>query len=230
MSAKGDWAIEGPGWTANRRTLNFAFLGEMTPWTGSPAWGASSTEMRATNGSQSSVAGLDLYLDRPGGKVRDGVMEAIRDAIRSGRLVPGVQLPSSRVLAADLGVARNTVARAYAELIAEGWLTSHHGSGTLVAQRAEVVRSSPHPPSDGRSASWTTTYDQDIRTCRRFHGRSGVVRSSERSTPHRSRRLATPIQMGGRSFAAPLPNILLVFGGFGPDRATSSSAAAPPKD
>jgi len=103
--------------------------------------------MHATTGSQSSVAGLDLYLDRPGGRVRDGVMEAIRDAIRSGRLVPGVQLPSSRALAADLGVARNTVARAYAELIAEGWLTSQHGSGTLVAQRAEVVRSVASPPN-----------------------------------------------------------------------------------
>jgi GntR family transcriptional regulator/MocR family aminotransferase len=101
--------------------------------------------MRATLRSQSSVAGLDLYLDRPGGRVRDGVMEAIRDAIRSGRLVPGIQLPSSRALAADLGVARNTVARAYAELIAEGWLTSHHGSGTLVAQRADVVRSVASP-------------------------------------------------------------------------------------
>ena len=103
--------------------------------------------MHATTGSQSSVAGLDLYLDRPGGKVRDGVMEAIRDGIRSGRLVPGIQLPSSRALAADLGVARNTVARAYAELIAEGWLTSQHGSGTLVAQRAaEAVRSVASPP------------------------------------------------------------------------------------
>ena len=104
--------------------------------------------MRATTGSQSSVAGLDLYLDRPGGRVRDGVMEAIRDAIRSGRLAPGVQLPSSRALAADLSVARNTVARAYAELIAEGWLTSQHGSGTLVAQRAaQVVRSVASPPN-----------------------------------------------------------------------------------
>src|SRR5262245_32447052 len=74
-------------------------------------------------------------------------MDAIRDAIRSGRLEPGIQLPSSRALAADLGVARNTVARAYAELIAEGWLTSQHGSGTLVAQRAaEVVRSVASPP------------------------------------------------------------------------------------
>jgi GntR family transcriptional regulator/MocR family aminotransferase len=74
-------------------------------------------------------------------------MDAVREAIRSGRLAPGTRLPSSRALAVDLGVARNTVARAYAELIAEGWLTSHHGSGTLVSQRAaEVVRSVATPP------------------------------------------------------------------------------------
>ncbi|WP_083067342.1 PLP-dependent aminotransferase family protein [Mycobacterium arosiense] len=76
-------------------------------------------------------------------------MEAIRVAIRSGRLVPGIQLPLSRALAADLGVARNTVARAYAELIAEGLLTSQQGSGTLVAQRAEVVRPGASPPQRG---------------------------------------------------------------------------------
>jgi len=93
-------------------------------------------------GSRCAVAGLDLHLDRPGGRVRDSVMDAIRGAIRSGRLAPGTRLPSSRTLAADLGVARNTVARAYAELIAEGWLSSQHGSATLVAQRAaEIVRS-----------------------------------------------------------------------------------------
>ena len=103
--------------------------------------------MHVTTGPQSSVAGLDLHLDRPGGRVRDSVMDAIRDAIRSGRLVPGTRLPSSRALAADLGIARNTVARAYAELIAEGWLTSQHGSSTLVSQRAaEVLRSVAAPP------------------------------------------------------------------------------------
>ncbi|MFS0898542.1 PLP-dependent aminotransferase family protein [Mycolicibacterium litorale] len=69
-------------------------------------------------------------------------MEALRDAIRSGRLLPGTRLPSSRTLAADLGVARNTVARAYSELVAEGWLTSQHGSRTTVSQRAADVRRS----------------------------------------------------------------------------------------
>jgi GntR family transcriptional regulator / MocR family aminotransferase len=108
-----------------------------------------STDVRSATGLPSPVAGLDLHLDRPGGRVRDSVMDAVRDAIRSGRLVSGTRLPSSRALAADLGVARNTVARAYAELIAEGWLTSQLGSGTLVSPRAEqVVRSVASPPGE----------------------------------------------------------------------------------
>jgi GntR family transcriptional regulator/MocR family aminotransferase len=106
------------------------------------------------------VAGLDLHLDRPNGRVRDSLMEALRQAIRSGRLAPGTRLPSSRTLAADLGVARNTVARAYSGLVAEGWLTSQHGSGTAVSQRVAGARrfqsthrkrpSPPHPEHDLR--------------------------------------------------------------------------------
>ena len=61
---------------------------------------------------------------------------ALRDAARTGRLAPGTRLPSSRALAADLGLARNTVAEAYAQLVAEGWLTARRGSGTAVADRA----------------------------------------------------------------------------------------------
>ncbi|MGK5533176.1 PLP-dependent aminotransferase family protein [Streptomyces sp. URMC 129] len=81
--------------------------------------------------------GLDLHLDlgRAGG-VRAGLMRALREAIRGGRLAPGARLPPSRSLAADLGIARNTVADAYAELIAEGWLVARQGSGTRVAPRA----------------------------------------------------------------------------------------------
>lgn len=77
-------------------------------------------------------------------------MDAFREAIRSGRLAPGTRLPSSRVLATDLGLGRNTVVRVYSELINEGWLTGVHGSGTEVAQRAaEPVgeRERPRPPA-----------------------------------------------------------------------------------
>ncbi|MFJ8312626.1 MULTISPECIES: PLP-dependent aminotransferase family protein [unclassified Streptomyces] len=84
--------------------------------------------------------GVDLHIDVGGVGLRSGLMDALREAVRSGRLAPGTRLPSSRTLAADLGIARNTVADAYAELVAEGWLTARQGSGTKVAQRAVARR------------------------------------------------------------------------------------------
>jgi GntR family transcriptional regulator / MocR family aminotransferase len=77
--------------------------------------------------------GLDLHLDVSGSRVRLRLEAALRDSIRSGRLAEGARLPSSRALAADLGIARNTVAEVYTQLTAEGWLTARSGSGTLVA-------------------------------------------------------------------------------------------------
>jgi GntR family transcriptional regulator/MocR family aminotransferase len=81
-------------------------------------------------------------------------MNALREAVRAGRLAPGTRLPSSRSLAADLGVARNTVADSYAELIAEGWLVAERGSGTRVAKRAAPRRAAaPRTPSPPRGAA-----------------------------------------------------------------------------
>jgi GntR family transcriptional regulator/MocR family aminotransferase len=80
----------------------------------------------------------DLHLDlrqaiTPGARgVRDLLLSALRDAVRTGRLAPGTMLPPSRSLATDLGLARNTVAEAYAELVAEGFLASRQGAGTWV--------------------------------------------------------------------------------------------------
>ncbi|GAA4387079.1 PLP-dependent aminotransferase family protein [Actinomadura verrucosospora] len=81
--------------------------------------------------------GADLHLDLPGGGRRAALTRALRAAVRSGRLAPGTRLPPYRSLAADLGLARNTVADAYAELVAEGWLTARQGSGTKVALGAQ---------------------------------------------------------------------------------------------
>jgi GntR family transcriptional regulator/MocR family aminotransferase len=89
--------------------------------------------------------GTDLHLELNGPGLRAGLTDALREAMRTGRLVPGTRLPSSRSLAADLGIARNTVADAYAELAAEGWLTAQQGSGTRVAGRAEPRRAAPRP-------------------------------------------------------------------------------------
>ncbi|MEU1601511.1 PLP-dependent aminotransferase family protein [Streptomyces sp. NPDC005708] len=92
--------------------------------------------------------GIDLHLDLGSGRgVRTRLEQALRQAVRDGRLPPGAQLPSSRVLAQDLGVARNTVADAYDQLVAEGWLTARQGSGTRVAREtfAEPSHSMPAP-------------------------------------------------------------------------------------
>ncbi|WP_329049763.1 PLP-dependent aminotransferase family protein [Streptomyces violaceus] len=88
---------------------------------------------------------LHLELSGPGGR-RTALSRALRAAVRDGRLAPGTRLPPYRSLAADLGVARNTVADAYAELVAEGWLTARQGSGTRVAERAEPLRPAARVP------------------------------------------------------------------------------------
>lgn len=87
--------------------------------------------------------GTDLHLELRGPGLREGLTNALRDAVRTGRLAPGTRLPPSRSLAADLGVSRNTVTDSYAELVAEGWLTAQQGSGTRVAARAEPRRAAP---------------------------------------------------------------------------------------
>ena len=81
------------------------------------------------------TSGIDLHLEPAGPGLRRGLTDALREAVRTGRLAPGTRLPSSRSLAADLGIARNTVADAYGDLVAEGWLTARQGSGTRVAPR-----------------------------------------------------------------------------------------------
>jgi GntR family transcriptional regulator / MocR family aminotransferase len=85
-------------------------------------------------------AGLDLHIELSGTRPRAALESALRDAVRSGRLAAGTSLPSSRALAADLGLARNTVADAYGQLVAEGWLAARHGSGTWVAEQAAQLQ------------------------------------------------------------------------------------------
>ena len=87
--------------------------------------------------------GADLHLDLGGRGVRAALEGALREAVQTGRLQPGTRLPSSRGLALDLGLARNTVADAYDQLVAEGWLTARRGSGTRVADRTPAAPQQP---------------------------------------------------------------------------------------
>jgi GntR family transcriptional regulator/MocR family aminotransferase len=107
-----------------------------------------------------SWANLDFHLDLSGpGGLRHRLTASLREAVRSARLPPGTRLPASRSLAADLGIARNTVADAYAELVAEGWLTARQGSGTVVAQRV-----APPPPVQRQAPGPELRFDLTVST------------------------------------------------------------------
>jgi len=94
------------------------------------------------------AAGLDLHLALGPARPGRGLEAALRDAVTSGRLAPGTRLPSTRALAADLGVARGTVAAVYAQLSAEGWLDSRVGAGTWVASPVATAPTAvPAPPA-----------------------------------------------------------------------------------
>jgi DNA-binding transcriptional regulator YhcF (GntR family) len=67
----------------------------------------------------------------------DAPYEQVRDQLRaqveSGELTPGTRLPTVRALAADLGLAANTVARAYRELESAGVVEKRRTAGTYVS-------------------------------------------------------------------------------------------------
>ena len=98
------------------------------------SWANSRPERDASGAEPTMGSGLDLHVELSGPRVRASLENALRQAVQSGRLAAGARLPPSRTLAADLGVARNTVADVYGQLVAEGWLTARQGSGTRVAE------------------------------------------------------------------------------------------------
>jgi GntR family transcriptional regulator/MocR family aminotransferase len=80
---------------------------------------------------------LPLAADRAGpAPLTIQIVGQLRTAMSDGRLAAGERLPSTRALAATLGVSRTVVTGAYAQLFAEGWIEGRHGSGTYVADGA----------------------------------------------------------------------------------------------
>ncbi|MFI9122886.1 PLP-dependent aminotransferase family protein [Streptomyces bikiniensis] len=96
------------------------------------------TPSGTTSGGAAGPAGQpawELLLPAVGAPARRrgrALQEALREAVRSGRLAAGTRLPSTRELAADLGVSRGLVTEAYEQLTAEGYLRGERGAGTWV--------------------------------------------------------------------------------------------------
>ncbi|BAL22371.1 PLP-dependent aminotransferase family protein [Azoarcus sp. KH32C] len=79
---------------------------------------------------------------------------ALRQAILARLIRPGTRLPPSRVLAAELDLGRNTVMKAYDQLMIEGYLEARVGSGTYVSESLPTVgtRTEPQPAAMQRGA------------------------------------------------------------------------------
>lgn len=107
---------------------------------------------------------MDLLLDldgAPGTTLRRRTEQALREAVRSGRLAPGTRLPATRTLAVQLGVSRGVVVDAYAQLAAEGYLLTRRGGGTTVAAGAEATAPERLPATVARPAVPMPSSDDD---------------------------------------------------------------------
>ncbi|PVZ65434.1 PLP-dependent aminotransferase family protein [Pelagibaculum spongiae] len=78
------------------------------------------------------VLGLDKRADMP---LHQQLYQGLRQKILNGYLTNAMRLPSSRVLAKELAISRNTVISAYQQLQAEGYLESRVGAGFFVARQ-----------------------------------------------------------------------------------------------
>jgi GntR family transcriptional regulator/MocR family aminotransferase len=94
------------------------------------------------------VGGPELLveLDRSGDlPLHEQIERSLREQIRSGRLSADARLPSTRGLAAELGVSRGVVTEAYGQLAAEGYLTTNQGAPVRVAKAVRAA--SERPPA-----------------------------------------------------------------------------------
>lgn len=99
--------------------------------------------------------GALLDLSEAGAK-HDRLTQALRAAVRSGRLPVGSALPPSRTLATDLGCSRWVVTQAYAQLVAEGYLDARVGSATRVRWTPDTA---PARPAADRPQPPPTRFD-----------------------------------------------------------------------
>ncbi len=107
--------------------------------------------MSKVSGSVPFVAAVDRSSRVP---LHRQLYDGLRGAILSGRLAAGTRLPSTRELAAGLGVSRNTVMGAFLPLLAEGYLEGRVGSGTYVAKSLPENLLRPASGYDKDSGVW----------------------------------------------------------------------------
>jgi GntR family transcriptional regulator/MocR family aminotransferase len=114
--------------------------------------------------------------------------DCLRGAILAGQLAPGARLQSSREIAKELGVSRNTVVNAFDQLLAEGYLEGQVGSGTYVSRAL---------PEDLLNAKRVAPRPASVKAARgsELSARGKIFADFARGVPRESER-ARPFQSG----------------------------------
>ncbi|WP_266157477.1 PLP-dependent aminotransferase family protein [Dyella silvatica] len=146
------------------------------------------------------VAGLETA---PGQPAYARIGERIRVAIVSGALAPNVRLPSSRTLAQDLGVARNTVDWALGQLVADGYIVRRRGAGSFVA--ACIPERDAQPPAPKRAV-----IPSQAEPARRLSQRAQALQSYPGHYQPASAKAFTPSLPPGELFPRKVWNRLLI--------------------
>jgi DNA-binding transcriptional regulator YhcF (GntR family) len=114
---------------------------------------------------------LNVRIEGTGGPPYAQLRDGIRRRIERGALLPGDRLPTVRACARDLGLAPNTVARAYRELEEDGWLVGRGRAGTFVADAI------PARPSDADAALATAADTYRRRAAQLGFSRADAIRA-----------------------------------------------------
>ncbi len=132
------------------------------------------------------LAGISLDPDSSAPLYRQ-LYEALRNAILEGQLVARTRLPSTRILADELEVSRNTVLNAFEQLLAEGYLEGKVGAGTYVSSA---------PPDDLLQVKGKTPQSQPRGGKGRTLSRRGLTIATTRVTRANSASQYTPFHPG----------------------------------
>jgi GntR family transcriptional regulator/MocR family aminotransferase len=100
---------------------------------------------------------IDTNAESP---LHEQIEHSIREDIRAGRLAPGARLPSTRGLAAELGISRGVVSEAFGQLAAEGYLLARQGAPTRVAR--SVRTPAPRAPAPSLRPSFPYRLDPGL--------------------------------------------------------------------
>ncbi|MDH1265261.1 PLP-dependent aminotransferase family protein [Pseudomonas sp. GD03944] len=148
------------------------------------------------------VVFMPLGAPEPGTTLQRWLYDGLREAILKGRLPAGSKLPGTRVLASHYGLARGTVQAAYQQLLSEGYLDAHTGSGTRVSQvlpgvtlESGYVRRRIVPSVETHDPPPQTPWIERLAAIKPVFGRRSVIPGLRPFFPHRGDVQTFPVDL-----------------------------------